>query len=129
MRLFTSRSGFILFYLVLMIPTYLLPYGGSNSFLGQSAAATQNTAAAADVQQLFLFHVGALLVLCLLAAIRGRATHTQWIVILPMLAGIFDMVPGLSLIPLVPTFFHVLTLIFGARGTPTVAVVSETTST
>lgn len=36
--------------------------------------------------------------------------------IFPVLALVFDLTPGLSLIPLVPTAMHIGALVLGARG-------------
>ena len=125
MKVLTHRAFFIVTYIVLMVPTYVLPYLGSNSSVLQGAASLDASDGGTTVQAVFLLHVGCLFLLALLAWFRGRSEETAWIVIFPVLAGVFDLVPGFSLIPLIPTFFHVLALIFGARGTATVKVVSE----
>lgn len=109
-----SAPVYILFYLLVMIPTYLMPLLGSNStaFLALSAgfnAWLQNP--------MFLVHIGALLLLIGLAYSRGKATGRSWLVVFPVIALVFDFVPVLSSIPFVVTAMHLCALIIGATGT------------
>ena len=104
---------FLVGYLVFMIATYLLPYGGSNSAMTQGLAAA---AGATGIGFLFILHLISLVVLCVLTWIRGSITDRSWIVVFPIIASIFDMVPGLSWIPLVPTAMHVCSLVMGFKS-------------
>lgn len=99
-------------YLVVAIPTYILPYFGSNSSVMNTIGAASGLGALPQ----FWFHLIALYLLVVLAWLRGGHINKQWLAVLPVLAGIFDMVPGFSLIPLLPTIFHVLAMILGVRG-------------
>jgi len=102
---------YVVGYTVLMVPTYILPYMGSNSLLINSAAAV----AGAGVFALLLIHLAFLGALVLLAWARGKLIGKGWLVGLPIAAAMFDIVPGLSLIPLAPTVFHLAAIIVGVK--------------
>lgn len=108
-------------YLVGMLPTYLLPYLGSNASLLRgtaSAMGVPNTMASWP----FVVHVGLLLGLVGLTLARTRPVGKGWVTVFPVLALVFDLTPGLSLIPLAPTAFHVAAIILGVRGAGSAAV-------
>ena len=112
---------FIIAYILFMLPTYFLPYFGSNS------SVLHGMDAALDAQRLnfaFWLHMGALLVLCFLCWVRGAYVGKGWLIVFPILAIFFDFVPGLSPIPLVPTVMHLLAMIMGVVGAK--AIVSTT---
>jgi len=102
---------FAIGYVILMMPTYILPYMGSNSLLINAAG----SAASGGMYPLFLIHLGCLAGLIVLAWARGTLNGKKWLVALPIAASLFDMIPGLSLIPMVPTVFHVTTVILGVK--------------
>jgi len=62
-----------------------------------------------------------MLILCLVARVRGICIGKNWLVIFPALAIVFDFVPGLNSIPLIPTIMHLLAITMGVFG---VAVVT-----
>ena len=104
---------FVVLYTVFMIPTYLLPYFGSNSaLLGATLAAGD-----AGVYPLFWLHLGSLLALIVITWFRGAFVDKKWLVVFPVLGAVFDLVPTLNFIPLVPTVMHLLAIIFGVIGT------------
>ncbi len=107
---------FVVGYLVFMLATYVLPYGGSNSAIIQGTSASLNAPQTGHFQMLFWLHLGSILALCLLTWIRGDYVKKSWLVIFPVIAGVFDLTPGLSLIPLIPTVLHICALVMGARG-------------
>lgn len=102
---------FVVGYVVLMMPTYFLPYLGSNSLIINSA----NAAAGAGVYALLLVHLAFLTGLVLLGWARGRLIGKAWLVGLPIAAALFDIMPGLSLIPLAPTVLHIAAIIVGVK--------------
>jgi len=114
-----------------MIPTYILPYLGSNSSL-IGAIVT----AAGVMNPFFWLHLFSLIVLACLAFARGTLIHRQWLVAFPVLAAAFDLLPGLNFIPLVPTALHCTVLILGvalqtaksAFPVPTVEVNTSSTA-
>lgn len=110
--LLSSGVAYVLVYLVLAVPTYVLPYFGSNSAVLNIAGQAMGLGALPQ----FWFHLVALYLLVVVAWIRGGHIGKQWLAIFPVLAGIFDMVPGFSVIPLIPTIFHVLALVMGVSG-------------
>ncbi len=113
-KLVANAPTFIIAYVLFMIPTYILPYLGSNS------AAVNFTGAATGIGMSpgFWMHLVCLAVLCLLAWARATYVKQVWIVILPILALIFDLSPGLNLVPFVPTVLHILTIVFGVKYAP-----------
>src|SRR5262249_36273000 len=59
---------FVILYYILMLPTYILPYFGSNSAVFGAAS----VASGAGVYPLFLLHLAFLIALIVLAYIRGK---------------------------------------------------------
>lgn len=109
-----SRPAFVTLYLLFMIPTYYLGFFGSNSLLLNAVG----QASGMDLSPQFWMHFGAMLVLCALTWMRGRDADKYWIVIFPLLASVFDFVPVLSSIPLIPTVMHLLAIIIGVSAPP-----------
>lgn len=110
--LLTNGVVYVVAYLIVAIPTYVLPYFGSNSSVINALGAATGLGALPQ----FWFHLIALYLLVVIAWIRGGRTGRQWLAIFPVFAGIFDMVPGFSVIPMLPTIFHVLAVIIGVSG-------------
>ena len=104
---------FVIAYIIFMLPTYYLPYLGSNSSILQGTAAA---AGASGGGFFFMLHLGAMLALCFFCWVRGAYVAKGWLVIFPILAIAFDFVPGLSLIPLIPTWMHLAAIILGVVG-------------
>ena len=114
--IFRGALGFVVGYLVFMLPTYVLPYLGSNSaILGAVGVAVGR-----GFTPQFWLHAWCLGMLVLVTSIRGRNIGKGWLLIFPVLAGFFDLVPVLNLIPLVPTVMHLLALVLGAMGSAAV---------
>lgn len=108
-----SRTRFLVLYLLAMLPTYVLPWFGSNSLLAQTVYAGSGTGAGL---MLGFIHGLFLAALVYLASARGRTNGRGAMVALAIVAAIFDMAPLLSAIPLVPTVLHVITLVLGSMG-------------
>lgn len=108
---FTSLPAFLTVYIVAMVPTYILPYLGSNSAVLNAAAAASGLAGTLP----FWMHLGFLWILVSCAMFRGVAIERNWLPVLPLVAAAFDMLPALNLIPFVPTALHVTTLILGSN--------------
>jgi len=68
-----------------------------------------------------LLHLACLAILIILTWFRSTFVGKNWLVVLPFIAAAFDFIPGLSLIPLVPTVMHLLAVILGVSSTPTVS--------
>lgn len=119
-RILGSGPSYVGLYLLLMLPTYVLPYFGSNSLLVNAtlAAADAVSTEASGLNLLLFVHLACLAGLALLAWLRGSLVGKTWIVALPIIAAVFDMVPGLSMIPLVPTAMHITAIVIGVSGTP-----------
>ena len=117
--MFIARNtvAFVVAYLVLMVPTYILPYFGSNSTLVNGLSAGLGMGPTPQ----WWAHVWCLSMLMVLAWLRGSAVAKGFLPIFPVLAAVFDMTPGLSVIPLIPTFLHVGGMILGTMGVATTA--------
>lgn len=109
-NLLSKTAVFILLYLLFMIPTYILPYMGSNSTIMDGMA---RAGGYQGPNYGFWIHLISLLVLVILAWIRTSRLTKNYLYIFPILALAFDLVPVLSMIPLIPTIMHLLTLILG----------------
>lgn len=119
-RILASGPSFVGLYLLFMFPTYILPYFGSNSIAANTVLASADAmAGGGNGANILLFvHLACLGMLGLLTWLRGSEIAKSWIVTFPIIAGVFDIVPGLSFIPLVPTVMHICAIITGVSGTP-----------
>ena len=112
MKFLKNPAIYAVLYILLMLPTYYLPYMGSNSAilggLGQAADAGINPA--------FWPHLLALIALIALTWFRGSLIDKKWLVIFPILATLFDLAPALSMIPFVPTVMHLFAIILGVSS-------------
>lgn len=111
-KIVINPAIFTVLYIVFMVPTYMLPYMGSNS----SVLNASGVSAGIGMNPMFWLHLLALAILIALTWFRGGNVAKVWLVIFPILALIFDLVPGLSSIPLVPTVMHLLAIILGVIG-------------
>lgn len=100
---------YVIGYLLLMIPTYVLPYFGSNSWVANGLGAALGRG---PMPQWWL-HAWALVMLVLVVHLRGKLVGKHYLIVFPLVAAVFDMVPGLSAIPLVPTVMHLLAIVLG----------------
>ena len=100
---------FVLLYLLLMLPTYVLPWLGSNSAVVNTGAALTDQA----INLPFWIHLGCLFALCFVAWSRGSVIDKQWLVIFPVFAGLFDLLPFLNWMPFWPTLLHVACIVLG----------------
>lgn len=118
MKFLGNGVFFVVSYVVLMIPTYMLPYLGSNSSLGYAAnaAGAGNVTGTGNVLFGFYIHLAFLIGLIVITWFRGKLVGKQWLVVFPFLAMVFDLVTGLNWIPLVPTVMHLLAIILGVSA-------------
>ncbi|MBI3561184.1 MAG: hypothetical protein HY080_05645 [Gammaproteobacteria bacterium] len=121
MKFLKNTPVFVILYILFMLPTYYLPYIGSNSVTDEflKAAAESGVDTLSFLPQLsflgqaFWLHLGALFVLVLIAWFRGAFVDRKWLHIFPILAATFDLIPRLSVFPVVPTMMHLLTIVLG----------------
>ncbi|KKJ75214.1 hypothetical protein WH95_19535 [Kiloniella litopenaei] len=104
-KLAANTVVFVMVYILCMIPTYLLPYMGSNSAIVTIGTVGFNPA--------FWFHLLCFVALAVIVWQRGQVIDANWLLIFPVLALVFDFTPGLNVIPLVPTVMHLLAIIIG----------------
>ncbi len=112
MNFLGNAAVYVVLYVLFMLPTYLLPYVGSNSAVVGSLALASD----AGVHPAFVAHAGLLLALIALTWVRGRRVEKAWLIVFPVLAMVFDLAPALNNIPLVPTVMHLLAIILGVVG-------------
>ncbi len=119
-RILASGPSYVGLYLLFMIPTYILPYFGSNSLVANATLAAADAAASevSGLNLLLFVHLACLGGMALLAWLRGSVVGKTWIVALPIIAAVFDIIPGLSMIPLVPTALHITAIVVGVSETP-----------
>lgn len=123
MKILGNVFVFVITYLLFMLPTYFLPFLGSNS----TALNTLGVAADAGVSPLFWLHLGSLGILIVITWFRGVLIGKTWLVVFPFLAAFFDLMPGLNWIPFVPTVMHLLAVILGAIGAQAVVPAPQRT--
>ena len=104
---------FALVYFVLMLSTYALPYFRSTFAVASVLAGSQSMFNGAAF--LLGLQVAALAAMAGITFVRGGITGRAWIVIFPLLALVFDIVPILSLIPFVPTVMHLIAIVMGVQ--------------
>ncbi|MBX2835603.1 MAG: hypothetical protein KTR35_02035 [Gammaproteobacteria bacterium] len=85
-------------YALFALPTYILPLLPSWGNLSYGEAPLDSPA--------LLIHFLCLLALVGWCWLRGLQTNQPWLLSLPLLAMMFDLMPGLSWIYLLPTFLH-----------------------
>lgn len=111
-KILSHPAIYAILYLMFMAPTYLLPYLGSNSTFINAAAMSVGV----WVNPWLSVHLAALLMLITLSWIRGSEIGKEWLVIFPILASLFDLLPGMNVVPFVPTVMHLLAIILGVVG-------------
>ena len=108
-------ASFVVLYLLFMIPTYILPFLGSNS------AVLNGVAAAVDrgMNPAMWAHLLCFGLLIAITFVRGSAISRTWLLVFPVIAKAFDFAPVLNLIPFVATVMHLLAIILGVTVSQT----------
>lgn len=115
MLIVRSTVAYVVTYLMLMVPTYILPYFGSNSTMVNAFSAAMGMGPTPQ----WWAHAWCLVMLAVLGWLRGGVIGKAFLPALPAVAALFDMTPGLSMVPLMPTLLHLAALYFGAQATAT----------
>lgn len=103
---------FALSYIALLIPTYVLPYFGSNSTLLNAASA----ATGLGPTPMWWMHAWCLAMLIIVAWGRGVRVEKRFLPVLSFIAALFDLTPVLNSIPFAPTILHIVVLVLGITG-------------
>lgn len=115
MKIFRNTTVYLVAYILFMLPTYILPHFGSNSSIVNALSMGMGLGFSPP----WWAHVWFLVMLTMIAWVRGRWIGKNYLLIFPVLAGIFDMFPVLNWIPFAPTVFHVVTLFVGTMANQT----------
>jgi hypothetical protein len=110
-KIFRQTFFFVVGYSILMSPTYVLPWLGSNSAVLNVAGAIVGH----GMTPQWWVHSWSLVMLILMAWVRGEFICKKYLPAFPFLAAVFDMTPGLSMIPLIPSALHLTTIIIGLK--------------
>jgi len=121
MKYVANGVVFVIIYIVFMVPTYILPYLGSNSLVAVSTAAAEK-----GVNLVTWLHLGSLVILMVITWLRSSYIDKKWLIIFPILATAFDFIPVLNYIPFVPTIMHLLAIILGVAGVKVASVTPNT---
>ena len=112
MKFLEKTMVFIGLYIVFMIPTYYLPKMGST---GNYEVSTINGTESLFVPEYAFLHFIIMLILVIIVFYRAKFINKKWLISLPIIALIFDVVPVFNMIPFITTIMHVLTLALGAN--------------
>ncbi len=104
---FFKRQWFFYVYSILVIPSYLLPWIGSNSMMANIFSNQARWG--------FGVHVLSLTLAVGVSFLRGWQIRKPALGTLALTAMGCDLIPVLNLIPLVPSLFHGLTLLLGTN--------------
>lgn len=110
--IFRNTLVFVIGYVILLIPTYLLPWLGSNSAVLNAVGA----AIGHGMTPQWWAHAWCLVMLVLMTWVRGDFVGKKYLPVLTFLAAVFDLTPGLSMVPLAPTALHLAAIILGVKG-------------
>ena len=126
MKYLGNAVVFVILYVLFMLPTYYLPYLGSNSSIVNTMTNIDTgSRIGAGMNPAFWPHLGCLVVLIAITWLRGSFVKKQWLVVFPVMATVFDLAPVLSSIPMVPTIMHLLAIILGAMGAKVIVQAAE----
>src|SRR5450830_783321 len=109
--LFRNTLVFVIGYVTLMTPTYLLPWLGSNSAVFNVLGASIGH----GMTPQWWAHVWCLAMLILMTWLRGDFIGKKYLPVFPFLAAVFDLTPGLSMIPFIPTALYLAAIIIGVK--------------
>ncbi len=102
-KLVKSKALYAGIYILFMLPTYFLPYIVSNPYI-------------IGLDPGFWFHLGSLIMLVILTWHRGPVISKGWLVIFPLLAIVFYLMPLINNILIIPTVMHLRAIILGVVG-------------
>ena len=105
-----SKGAFLALFLIPCVLTYIV--GWVSPLLGLATAGVGYVLARTVIGGLYIW-------MAVASFMRGTANGKQWAVVLPLVAGIFDVF--LVVVPLVPSVFNVVALVVGvgeAHGRP-----------
>jgi hypothetical protein len=100
---------FAMVYILFMLPTYFLPWLGSNSFALHALAVNDGM----GIHPAFWLHLICIAILIGITWCRGIMIDRKWLIIFPIFAGIFDLTPGLNWIFGIPAMMHLMVVILG----------------
>jgi hypothetical protein len=109
MKLLRNPFVFLFFYILFVSPAYDLAGMGSDPEINHAL----NAAADDSLNPVFWNHAGSLVLLLIVSWGRGRIINKRWLIRFPLLAAVFQAIPGAGAIPVVPTLLHLFAIILG----------------
>jgi hypothetical protein len=107
-----TNLGFLVFYVLALPLTYILPYFGSNSLFAHGLTSAAFRGQSTTFMMIWtVLHLACYGVMIWAAVMRGPYINKKTLWAFPVLALAFDFIPLISSIPLVPTVFHVIALV------------------
>ena len=104
-----STAGFLILFLVPAAFTYL------SGMLLLAAAFDESAGTRDDAGTIRITYLAVCYVVMALACFyRGKRTDKKWLVVFPVLGGLFDMFFGI--IPFVPSVLNIVALVVGIQG-------------
>lgn len=102
-----STSAYLGIFAGLIIGTYILPYLGSNSWVSYVATKKLGMSLVPFYIK-FTAHTLLYVGMEFLAFRASQGNGKKWLLVFPILAGLFDLAPNLNMIPLAPTALNFL---------------------
>ncbi len=117
-KIFSNPAGYAIFYVCLAVPTYIIPWikPGVMSKAAEASGYANGASAVASVYTVIQLCLFAGLVWA--AHVRGQKTNKSYLKYFALTAGVFDLVPLLSFIPLVPSVMHAMCMGMGLSDQP-----------
>jgi len=104
-----NLAVFLILYMLFMIPTYLIRFAVFGAAFDNASRGLETDGIGGAGTFMFLICFA---VMGVVAFFRGRRIGKPWLVVFPVVAGVFDIV--LVFIPFIPTVMHVLAIVLGA---------------
>lgn len=101
------KQWFFYAYTILIIPSYILPWAGSNSMVANIVSSNARAS--------FALHFFSLALAVGLSFLRGWQIKKSELGFIALTAAFCDLVPLLNLVPFLPSFFHLFTLLVGTN--------------
>lgn len=100
-----NAAIFAMAYAICVLPSYVMSHKSSSEAV-----------AAGGFDITLLIYSASVIAVCAICVVRGKLVDKNWLVLLPMVAFAFEFISKLSVIPYIPTMYHMLAIIVGASS-------------